>query len=87
MYGRGVTDNKGPILAIASAASMLLRDRKLNVDLVFLVEGEEESGSGGFEEAVKKYRDEIGTVDAILVRCVFYTLFGSHEGPVLIDGH
>ncbi|KAH8818878.1 hypothetical protein DL96DRAFT_1622249 [Flagelloscypha sp. PMI_526] len=67
LYGRGVTDNKGPIMAIASAASSLLRERKLGVDVVFLIEGEEESGSGGFEEAVKRCKEEIGAVDAILV--------------------
>lgn len=56
LYGRGVTDNKGPILAVACAAAELLRRRALEVDLVFLVEGEEEAGSGGFEAAVKRNR-------------------------------
>jgi acetylornithine deacetylase/succinyl-diaminopimelate desuccinylase-like protein len=56
LYGRGATDNKGPILAFAAAAAELLRQRSLAVDLVFLVEGEEERGSGGFEAAVRKHR-------------------------------
>jgi hypothetical protein len=34
----------------------LLGRRALGVDLVFLIEGEEEVGSGGFVEAVRKYK-------------------------------
>jgi len=54
LYGRGATDNKGPIIAVACAASELLRKRSLSVDLIMLVEGEEESGSVGFREAIQK---------------------------------
>ena len=56
LYGRGATDNKGPIIAVACAAAELLRKRSLNVDLIMLVEGEEESGSVGFREAVQKHK-------------------------------
>jgi di- and tripeptidase len=41
-------------MAVACAAAELLRRRSLNVDLVMMIEGEEESGSGGFREAVQK---------------------------------
>jgi di- and tripeptidase len=54
LYGRGVTDNKGPIMAIACAAADLLRRKALELDLVMLLEGEEEAGSGGFMETVKR---------------------------------
>ena len=54
LYGRGATDNKGPVMAVACAAADLLARRALGVDLVFLVEGEEEAGSGGFVEAVQR---------------------------------
>lgn len=54
LYGRGATDDKGPIIAVACAAAELLRKRSLSVDLIMLVEGEEESGSGGFRETVQK---------------------------------
>ncbi|KAF9778662.1 Zn-dependent exopeptidase [Thelephora terrestris] len=67
LYGRGATDNKGPIMAVACAAAELLRRRSLNVDLVMMIEGEEESGSGGFREAVQKNKDLIGEIDAILI--------------------
>lgn len=67
LYGRGATDNKGPILAVACAASALLAKRALACDLVFIIEGEEESGSVGFSEAVKRNIEAIGRADAILV--------------------
>ncbi|TFK20012.1 glutathione degradosome [Coprinopsis marcescibilis] len=67
LYGRGVTDNKGPIISIACAAAHLLSHRALGVDLVFLVEGEEECGSLGFREAVRQHKESIGHIDAILV--------------------
>jgi acetylornithine deacetylase/succinyl-diaminopimelate desuccinylase-like protein len=56
LYGRGVTDDKGPIIAAACAAADLLSRKALNVDLVFLIEGEEESGSTGFAEAIQRYK-------------------------------
>ncbi|KAF9568808.1 glutathione degradosome [Agrocybe pediades] len=67
LYGRGATDNKGPIIAVASAAADLLSRRMLEVDLVFLIEGEEECGSKDFRETVQKNKEAIGHIDAILV--------------------
>ncbi|KAK2459641.1 hypothetical protein APHAL10511_008286 [Amanita phalloides] len=67
LYGRGATDNKGPIMAVAFAAAELLSRKALALDLVFLIEGEEESGSRGFEDAVRKHKDLIGNIDGILV--------------------
>lgn len=62
LYARGVADDKGPILAVACAAADLLRARKLDVDLLFLVEGEEETGSGGFVDAVQKHKVRWGPI-------------------------
>jgi di- and tripeptidase len=56
LYARGVADDKGPVLATACAAADLLRARKLGVDLLFLVEGEEETGSDGFVNTVLKHK-------------------------------
>ncbi|KDE08577.1 hypothetical protein MVLG_01350 [Microbotryum lychnidis-dioicae p1A1 Lamole] len=67
LYGRGVTDNKGPILAIASAASSLQLSQSLPVDLVMILEGEEETGSAGFQEVIRKHRSLIGDIDVIFV--------------------
>ncbi|KAL3452624.1 hypothetical protein BJX65DRAFT_303439 [Aspergillus insuetus] len=67
LYGRGVSDNKGPILAALYAAADLARQKNLQCDIVFLIEGEEESGSQGFHETVRKHKQQIGSVDWILL--------------------
>ena len=43
-------------MAVACAAADLLARRALGVDLVMLVEGEEEAGSGGFVDTVKRHK-------------------------------
>ncbi len=65
LYGRGVSDNKGPVLAALYAVADIINT--LSIDIVFLVEGEEESGSRGFEDAIKTNKDMIGPVDWILL--------------------
>jgi len=67
LYGRGVSDNKGPILAVGCAAATLRQRRELDVDLVLLIEGEEEAGSRGFAPTVRSHKDEIGHIDAVLL--------------------
>jgi di- and tripeptidase len=87
LYGRGVSDDKGPILAVAFAAAELLQQRSLEVDIVLLIEGEEEIGSPGLENAIRTHKvmmtnirslsyirslqNLIGHIDAILVRFVY----------------
>ena len=41
-------------MAVACAAADLLRRKALDVDLVMVLEGEEEAGSGGFVETVRR---------------------------------
>lgn len=67
LYGRGVSDNKGPILAAIYAVAELLQEGNLNADIVFLIEGEEECGSFGFQEAIEKHREIIGEIDWVLL--------------------
>lgn len=67
LYGRGVSDNKGPVLAALYAAADIAAEQQLNSDIVFLIEGEEESGSRGFQEAIKNNKKIIGDVDWILL--------------------
>jgi len=67
LYGRGSTDNKGPIIAVACAAADLLSRRALEVDLVFLIEGEEEHGSLGFKDAVRQNK-----VAFSVMGCLFF---------------
>jgi di- and tripeptidase len=68
LYGRGVTDNKGPILATIFAIAELYQAKDLDVDITLVIEGEEESGSIGFYEAVRKHKNWIGNPDVILLR-------------------
>lgn len=67
LYGRGVTDNKGPIIAAIYAVAELVSQQSLESDIVFLIEGEEECGSRGFEAAVRRHKQFIGPVDWILL--------------------
>jgi di- and tripeptidase len=62
-----VTDNKAPILAALYAVADLARHGTLTCNVVFLIEGEEEAGSRGFVDAVRRNRDRIGDVDFILL--------------------
>lgn len=94
LYGRGVTDNKGPILAALYAAAELARQKVLQCDVVFLIEGEEESGSQGFHETVQKHKAQIGKVDWILLAnsywlddfnpCLTYGLRGVVHANLLV---
>lgn len=72
LYGRGVTDNKGPVLAALYAVADLVAGQQLSSDVVFLVEGEEECGSRGFQETVKKHKDLIGDIDWILLANTYW---------------
>ncbi|CAE7211194.1 hypothetical protein PTT_14905 [Pyrenophora teres f. teres 0-1] len=95
LYGRGASDNKGPIMAAIYAAHELANEQSLDSDIVFLIEGEEESGSRGFEKAVKARKDLIGDVDWILlansywlddhVPCLTYGLRGVIHATVQVE--
>ncbi|OAQ82419.1 beta-Ala-His dipeptidase [Purpureocillium lilacinum] len=95
LYGRGVSDNKGPIIAALYAVTDLMQAQKLENDVIFLIEGEEEFGSRGFEEAVKRHKSLIGHVDYILlansywlddeVPCLTYGLRGVLHATVCVD--
>ncbi|GLC44069.1 hypothetical protein PLESTB_000932700 [Pleodorina starrii] len=67
LYGRGVSDNKGPILAFIFAVRELMNNcggdcagaaaaggrlGRLPVNVAFIFEGEEENGSRGFSQAI-----------------------------------
>ncbi|KAK4224010.1 hypothetical protein QBC38DRAFT_33827 [Podospora fimiseda] len=95
LYGRGVSDNKGPIMAALYAVSDLLQEKVLDSDIIFLIEGEEESGSRGFIESIHKNKELIGHIDYVLlansywlddeVPCLTYGLRGVLHATVCID--
>ncbi|PWN46394.1 Zn-dependent exopeptidase [Ceraceosorus guamensis] len=67
LHARGVSDNKGPCLAIAYAAAELAKEGTLGADVTLVVEGEEEAGGCGFTEAIRAAKEQIGPVDVILL--------------------
>ncbi|CAG8668236.1 19282_t:CDS:10 [Gigaspora margarita] len=67
LYGRGVTDNKGPMLAAIFAANELQQEKGLKVNVSFLIEGEEENGSEGFYNVVDNSKELIGEADVIFI--------------------
>ncbi|KAJ5595211.1 uncharacterized protein N7459_001419 [Penicillium hispanicum] len=98
LYGRGVSDNKGPILASLYAAADLARTKSLRCNVIFLIEGEEESGSQGFHQTVREHKAQIGPVDWILLAnsywlddynpCLTYGLRGVvHANLVVTSDH
>ncbi|KAI8643152.1 hypothetical protein BD408DRAFT_415352 [Parasitella parasitica] len=94
LYGRGTSDNKGPILATIFAVNELLKEGLLDVNVIFLIEGEEESGSVGFYEAVDKNKELFKDVDMVLlsnsywlgedVPCITYGLRGVIHATISI---
>ena len=60
LYGRGVADNKGPLLVHVSAVGRLLEAHPdVPLGITFLVEGEEEIGSPSFAGFLKRARDRL----------------------------
>ena len=94
LYGRGASDNKGPVLAALYAVVDLISEQKLDLDILFLIEGEEECGSRGFETAIKKNKHIIGDLDWVLVSnsywlnddfpCITYGLRGVIHASITI---
>ncbi|GAB7349314.1 hypothetical protein MBLNU459_g8453t2 [Dothideomycetes sp. NU459] len=95
LYGRGTSDNKGPIMAAIFACAELTAEQALGSDIIFLIEGEEESGSRGFAKAVKQNKAAIGDVDWILlansywlddrIPCLTYGLRGVIHATVQVE--
>ncbi|KXJ88400.1 hypothetical protein Micbo1qcDRAFT_138192 [Microdochium bolleyi] len=95
LYGRGVSDNKGPIMAALYAVTDLMQAKSLDTDILFLIEGQEESGSSGFRRTIRKHREQIGHVDYILlansywlnddIPCLTYGLRGVMHATICIE--
>ncbi|KAI9298923.1 WD40 repeat-like protein [Neoconidiobolus thromboides FSU 785] len=67
LYGRGITDNKGPIITMIFSIFNLFKKKELKSNVHFLIEGEEESGSIGFYESVASISNLLGNIDLILL--------------------
>ncbi|XP_060261547.1 beta-Ala-His dipeptidase isoform X8 [Ovis aries] len=85
LYGRGTTDNKGPVLAWINAVSTFKAlGEDLPVNIKFLIEGMEEAGSLALEELVRKEKSGFfSSVDCIVISD---NLWISQRKPALIYG-
>lgn len=60
LYGRGAVDDKGQLFAhIKAVESLLKTEGELPCEIVFLIEGEEESGGDALGRYVRQARDEL----------------------------
>ncbi|MBN2094630.1 MAG: M20/M25/M40 family metallo-hydrolase [Candidatus Aenigmarchaeota archaeon] len=66
-WGRGVSDNKGPIIQNLAAVENLIERKELNSNTIIVIEGEEESGSAHFEKFLKKALPTVSKADAFYV--------------------
>jgi len=57
MYGRGVTDMKGQVLAAMNAVEAVLKTGSSPINLVFLIEGEEEIGSPNLGAFLEQHKE------------------------------
>ncbi|KAF2223444.1 hypothetical protein BDZ85DRAFT_109577 [Elsinoe ampelina] len=95
LYGRGTSDNKGPIMAAIYACAELMSEQALGADIIFLIEGEEECGSRGFAKTIQQHKHLIGEVDWILlansywlddrIPCLTYGLRGVIHASVQVE--
>lgn len=67
MFGRGVADNKGHVIQNLAAIEDLISSGKLKNNIIFLFEGEEETGSEQFEPLIRKYRSILSAADVFFV--------------------
>ncbi|KAG8133416.1 putative Carnosine dipeptidase 1 protein, partial [Naja naja] len=69
LYGRGASDNKGPVLAWINAVNAFKALKiDLPVNIKFLIEGMEEAGSIGLEKLVEKENETFfSSVDYIVI--------------------
>ncbi|KAJ2237769.1 hypothetical protein H4R99_000702 [Coemansia sp. RSA 1722] len=95
LYGRGVTDDKGPVLATLFAVAELAAANALTLPVVFCIEGEEERGSAGLHEAMETHRALFGAPRLILLSssywlgettpCLTYGMRGSIRANLRIE--
>ena len=100
LYGRGVTDDKGPIVAALFATKDLYEQGRLQKNVIFLLEGEEESGVGihdrGFCQVIEDNIDLFNNTAAIVISnnywiddhrpCLTYGMRGVIDASVQVVG-
>lgn len=66
-YGRGTADNKGHIIQNIAAIENLISSQSLKNTIVFLIEGEEETGSKHFASYIEILKKELMKVDVFFI--------------------
>ncbi|MBM7643570.1 M20/M25/M40 family metallo-hydrolase [Streptococcus loxodontisalivarius] len=67
MYGRGVDDDKGHITARLTAVRKYVREvGELPVNIIFMMEGAEESASTDLDKYLEKYREDLLPADLLV---------------------
>eukprot|EP00127_Corallochytrium_limacisporum_P004720 Clim_evm74s172 gene=Clim_evmTU74s172 len=95
LYGRGVTDNKGPLVAMIFAVRDLLDMGQLDVNVGFVVDGSEEIGSKDFRGLMANNLDFFGETSYILISnsywigdthpCLIYGLRGVVRFDIVVE--
>ncbi len=67
LYGRGVADNKGHIIQNIAAVESLIQSGQLKNNVVFVLEGEEETGSEHLEDLLRKNIQKLQHVDVFYI--------------------
>ena len=57
LFGRGVVDNKGQFLMHVATVFDLIAEKKLRYNIAFLLEGDEETGSGDISRFLREHKD------------------------------
>lgn len=66
LFARGVVDNKGQMMVHLASVIELLKSGKLQYNIKFLIEGNEETGSPNISKLLEKYQKELES-DVILI--------------------
>lgn len=67
LFGRGVADNKGHVIQNLAAIEDLIAHEELKNNIVFFIEGEEETGSERLEHFVETYKHILDKVDVFFI--------------------
>lgn len=98
LYGRGSTDNKGPLIAIIFAIKKLLEQSAddIGINIVLVVQGEGEVANAGFKECIQSHRHWFENTSLILTSnstwlgeqrpCITYGFRGVIELLVSVTG-
>lgn len=63
LYGRGIADNKMHTIQVIASLQSLISENKLNNNIIFVIEGEEENGSINFEDYMNESKELVKDVD------------------------